>query len=80
MFKSPRRRVRTKVDIGAPAERTRSNSIKKRTRTSTTRRSIVKSSPQSGQENFETAAIVVEADVDRKYIGNLTDDDLGVSI
>ena len=49
-------------------------------RTTTTRSSAEKSSPQSGRESFEIAAMAVEADADGKYIGALTDDDRSVSI
>ena len=66
--------------------RTRSVSTKKRMRTASKRTTTnAKSSPQSGRESFERAAMVVDTDADADGDGDdgdgdLSDDDLSVSI
>ena len=69
VFRSLVRRGRAKVDSAPPIPmmRTRSNSTKKRMRTAipkSTTATAATSSPQSGRESFETAAMVVDTDVD----------------
>ena len=48
-------------------------------RTTTTKNSTARSSPQSGRESFETAAMAVETDTDGGD-DDLSDDDISVSI
>ena len=64
VFRSPVRRGRSKVDSAPPVGniRTRSSaSTKKRMRTTPKRSATnTKSSPQSGREIFETAAMVID--------------------
>ena len=67
VFRSPVRRGRSKV-FSSPTEkmRTRSSiSAKKRMRTAPKRSTTnIKGSPQSGRESFETAAMVIDTEVD----------------
>ena len=87
VFKSPVRRGRSKVDSAPPVGniRTRSSvSTKKRMRTTTKRSATnTKGSPQSGRESFETAAMVINTEVDADGDGDgddgdLSEDDLSV--
>ena len=69
VFRSPIRRGRSKVDSFPPFPMmiNFSNSIKKGMRTAipkNTTATAAKSSPQSGRESFETAAMIVDPDVD----------------
>ena len=72
-------KISTKVDSTTPAVGTRSTSTKKRMRTTTTKNSTARSSPQSGRESFETTAVAVETDADGGD-DDLSDDDISVSI
>ena len=69
VFRSPIRRGRSKVDSSPPFPMmiNFSNSTKKRMRTAIpkhTTATAAKSSPQSGRKSFETAAMIVDPDVD----------------
>ena len=84
VFRSPIRRGGAKVDSAPPVPlmRTRSTSTKKRMKTVTSKNTTVtaaKRSPQSEREGFETAAMVVETNVDGDD-GALSDDDISISI
>ena len=78
-FRSPVRRRRSKVDSSPPVAnmRTRSNvSTKKRMRTAPKRTtSNAKSSPQSGRESFETAALVIDTEAHADGDGDRDGDD-----
>ena len=88
VFRSLVRRGRAKVDSAPPIPmmRTRSNSTKKRMRTAipkSTTSTAATSSPQSGRKGFETAAMVVDTNVDADGDdddGDLSDDGLSVFI
>ena len=79
VIRSPVRRGRSKVDSAPPVGniRTRSSvSTKKRLRTTPKRIATNKQgSPQSGQESFETAAMVIDTEVDADEDGDGDGDD-----
>ena len=80
MFKSPVRRGRSKVDSSSPVGNIRTRcsvSIKKRMKTTPERSTTnTKGSPQSGRESFETAATIIDTEVDADEDGDGDDGDL----
>ena len=84
VFRSLVRRGRARVDSFPPVANmgTHSVSTKKRMRTAPQRTTTnTKNSPQSGRESFETAAMVIDTEVDADADGdgndgNLSEDDL----